>query len=335
MDAIFKYNLPEELIAQYPLKERGNARLMILEKEKGKINEGVFNEIDKFLRAGDTLVLNNSRVIPARLRGAKSTGGKVEIFLLKKTEPYRWEVLLRGNMKQGQECIIRKEENTLYVKILEKTETGSYIAEFDTDIETEIFRCGDTPLPPYIKRAPEKEDETFYQTVYAENQGSVAAPTAGLHFTGILLDTIRNKGINIVFLTLHIGWASFKILRNGEQQVGKEYMEISEENACIINKTKEEKGRVIAVGTSTVRALESSVKEGKIIPACKHTNLFIKPGFQFQIVDALITNFHLPGSTHLYLVCAFAGINLIGKTYRAAVKKRYRFYSYGDAMLII
>ena len=199
-------------------------------------------------------------------------------------------------------------------------------------MKQKIFRCGDTPFP-HIKRGPEKKMRHL-SNGYAENKGWLPH-LRGCIFTGILFDTIRNKGINIVFLTFHIGWASFKILRNGEQQVGKEYMEISEENACIINKTKEEKGRVIAVGTSTVRALESSVKEGKIIPACKHTNLFIKPGFQFQIVDALITNFHLPGSTHLYLVCAFAGINLIGKTYRAAVKKRYRFYSYGDAMLII
>ncbi|MGI6595146.1 MAG: tRNA preQ1(34) S-adenosylmethionine ribosyltransferase-isomerase QueA [Elusimicrobia bacterium] len=335
METIFNYYLPEELIAQHPLQEREKARLMVLDRGNGAIKEGVFWEIDNYLKAGDTLVLNNSKVIPARLKGIKNTGGKVEIFLLKKIEPYRWEVLLRGNIKQGQEYTITNEADTISARVLEKTDKGSYIAEFDTDDQSDIFRHGETPLPPYIKRASEKGDKTFYQTVYAEKDGSVAAPTAGLHFTNGLLDTIREKGINIVCLTLHIGWASFKILRNEAQSVGEEYMEISEENAHIINRTKREKGRVIAVGTSVVRALESSVKEDIIIPACKHTDLFIKPGVKFRIVDALITNFHLPSSTHLYLVCAFAGTSLMKKAYKTAVEERYRFYSYGDAMLII
>ncbi|MCX8082125.1 MAG: tRNA preQ1(34) S-adenosylmethionine ribosyltransferase-isomerase QueA [bacterium] len=332
---MFDYHLPKELIAQYPFKKRDKARLMVLNRNKGEIKENIFNEITEYFEEGDTLVLNDSKVIPARLRGKKNTGGKIEIFLLRKTQPYIWEVLIRGNIKQKQECEVIKENRKLSLKILERTATGSYIIEFPTDKESEIFNFGEIPLPPYIKRKPEKEDDIFYQTVYGKKEGSVAAPTAGLHFTNPLLGKIENKGINITYITLHIGWASFKILRDTEKEVGEEFIEISEEASKIINKTKKEKRRVIAVGTSTVRTLESSVKEGRIIPSCGYTDLFIKPGFKFKIVDALITNFHLPGSTHLLLVCAFGGTHFIEKAYKIAIEKKYRFYSYGDAMLIV
>lgn len=335
MEEIFDYYLPEELIAKYPLKEREKARLMVVDRKNGNIKEEIFSDIQKYLEPGDTLVLNNSRVIPARLKGIKKTGGKLEIFLLKKIGRYRWEVLLRGNIKPGQDCRVEKNGNITYVKILEKTEKGSYIAEFEIDEEKEIFKYGEIPLPPYIKRHPEKEDATYYQTVYAQKNGSVAAPTAGLHFTTSLLEKIRNKGVNITYLTLHIGWASFKILRDEQQKPGEEYMEIPEETADIINKTKERGKRIIAVGTSTVRTLESSVKEDRVVSNSGYTDLFIKPGFKFKIVDGLITNFHLPRSSHLLLVCAFAGTDLIKKAYNLAVEKKYRFYSYGDAMLII
>ncbi|MDD3726450.1 MAG: tRNA preQ1(34) S-adenosylmethionine ribosyltransferase-isomerase QueA [Candidatus Ratteibacteria bacterium] len=334
MNETFDYYLPEELIAQHPLKERDKARLMVIDRKKKEIREDIFSEVKKYFKKGDTLVLNNSRVIPARLRGTKKTGGKVEIFLLKKMEECRWEVLLRGNIKQGQECRITKDGRSISVNVLKKTEKGSYIAEFSTNDETEILYFGETPLPPYIKRQVEKEDRASYQTVYAKKDGSVAAPTAGLHFTNEMLKEMEEAGINVVYVTLHIGWASFKLLKK-EQAVEEEYIEVSPETADIINRTKRDSGKVIAVGTSTVRTLESSVDRGKIVPVCRYTNLFIKGNFRFKIVDALITNFHLPGSTHLYLVCAFAETEMIEKAYKKAVEKRYRFYSYGDAMLII
>ncbi|MCM8829913.1 MAG: tRNA preQ1(34) S-adenosylmethionine ribosyltransferase-isomerase QueA [Candidatus Omnitrophica bacterium] len=331
---MFEYYLPKELIAQYPLKEREKARLMVLNRESGEIKEGIFSEIRDLLKTGDTLVLNNSRVIPARLRGTKKTGGKMEIFLLRKIEPRRWEVLLRGNIKQGQESKIAKGDQSIYVKIIKMTEKGSYIAEFDTDNDIEIFSFGEVPLPPYIKRPPEKQDESFYQTVYAKKNGSVAAPTAGLHFTVNILEELKNKGVNVVYITLHIGWASFKILKEKDKP-GEEYIEITEETSNIINKTKESGNRVIAVGTSVVRALESSVINGKVHSMSGYTDLFIEPGFKFKVIEALITNFHLPASTHLYLVCAFAGTELIEKAYKIAIEKKYRFYSYGDCMLIL
>lgn len=332
---IFDYYLPKQLIAQYPLKEREKARLMILNREKKEIKEGIFEDIVNYLRKGDTLVLNDSKVIRARLRGFKITGGKVEIFLLKNIGNCKWNVLLRGNIREGQVCKIKKNGKAIFVKILEKMPEGSYIVEFETDDEREIYQYGEIPLPPYIKRKPEKDDEIFYQTVYAQKDGSVAAPTAGLHFTGELLERIKKLGVNIVYITLHIGWASFKLLKGEKEEVGEEYTEISEEAAYIINRTKQEKGRVIAAGTSTVRALESSVDKDKIIPVCKYTDLFIKTGFRFKVVDGLITNFHLPGSTHLHLVCAFAGTEFIKKAYMRAVEKKYKFYSYGDGMLIL
>jgi len=334
MREIFDYKLPRELIAQYPLKEREKARLMVIDRKTGSIKETIFEEVINYIEEGDTLVLNDTKVIPARLKGVKKTGGKVEVFLLKKIEPYKWEVLLRGKTGGGQVYRIEKGEKSINVQIIKKTDRGSYIAEFDTDNDSEIFSYGETPLPPYIKRTPEKEDESFYQTVYARKNGSVAAPTAGLHFTVDILEKLKNKGVNITYITLHIGWASFKILKEQKDRAGEEYIEISQETADIINKTKEKNSRIIAVGTSVVRALESCVKKGRVFPSSGYTDLFIKAGFKFNIVDGLITNFHLPGSTHLYLVCAFGGTDLIEKAYKIAVEKKYRFYSYGDGMLI-
>jgi len=339
MSAPFHYNLPKDLIAQYPLKEREKARLMVINRQNGEIEEDTFGNIVKYFQRGDTLVLNNSRVIPARLYGIKDTGGRVEIFLLKKLEPFIWEVLLRGKIKEGQKCKIKKKSGDkpegITVKILIRNKSGSYIAEFSTDNNREIFTEGETPLPPYIKRAPSDEDNNFYQTVYARKDGSVAAPTAGLHFTKNLLKDITNRKVIITFVTLHIGWSSFKIIRGGGDSPGEEFMELSDATAEIINSTKQSGKKVIAVGTSVVRTLESCSVEGRIVPRTGYTDLFIKPGFHFNIVDSLITNFHLPGSTHLYLVCAFAGVGLMEKAYKLAVEKRYRFYSYGDAMLIL
>lgn len=331
----FEYDLPKELIAQYPLKEREKARMIVLDRGRCQIEEDIFSNIGNYFKSGDVLVLNDTRVIPARIKGLKDTGGKVEIFLLKKVEPYMWEVLLRGNIKEGQTCHINKHGDSEIVKIISKTQSGSYIVEFFSDNDEEIFRLGQVPLPPYIKRTPTEEDQDFYQTVYARKKGAVAAPTAGLHFTESLLNRIRDKRVEVVYITLHIGWSSFKILKEEKSGVGEEYMEISEETASAINSTKKAGGKIFACGTSVVRTLESAVEKGKVISKTGCTNLFIKPGFRFQVIDALITNFHLPGSTHLHLVSAFAGLEFTEKSYNIAVKKKYRFYSYGDAMLII
>ncbi len=338
MRETFEYDLPKELIAQYPLKEREKARMMVLHREGEKIEEDVFSSIGNYFRDGDVLVLNDTRVIPARLRGFKDSGGRVEIFLLKKTEPYRWEVLLRGRLREGQSCRIEKTGDRLdiaWVKIIRRMESGSYIAEFSTDDNQEIFGLGETPLPPYIKRGATEEDRNFYQTVYARREGAVAAPTAGLHFTEEILKRIGDKGVRIVYVTLHIGWASFKMLKDDKNEVGEEYMEVSEETANLINSATQSGGKIFACGTSVVRTLESAIDDGRIVSKTGYTDLFIKPGFVFQAVDGLITNFHLPGSTHLYLLCAFAGVELAERAYRIAVEKRYRFYSYGDAMLIL
>jgi len=335
MNMAFEYDLPRELIAQYPLKEREKARMMLLYRDNGRVEEDVFGSIEDYFRKDDVLVLNDTRVIPARLKGVKDTGGKVEIFLLKKINPCTWEVLLRGKIGEGQTCRIEKNGKQERVRIICRTQSGSYMAGFHTDDDEEIFSFGETPLPPYIKRNPDSEDKDFYQTVYARKKGAVAAPTAGLHFTGRVLDGIRDKGAGIVYVTLHIGWASFKILKGSADSAGEEYMEIPEDTARTVNAARETGGRIFACGTSVVRALESAVEQGKVVPKTGYTELFIKPGFVFRAVDVLITNFHLPGSTHLYLVSAFAGVDLTRKAYDIAVKKKYRFYSYGDAMLII
>ncbi len=338
MKSAIIYTLPEELVAQYPARERESARMMVLKRESSLIEEGTFRDITEYFRKGDVLLLNDSLVIPARLRGRKASGGKVEVFLLKKTGPMKWSVLLRGNVREGHVCRITKhgrEEPYLEVRINEKKEDGSYEAEFDTDKDEEILGFGDVPLPPYIKRETEMDDEVYYQTVYGRKKGSVAAHTAGLHFTRPLLEEIGRKGVRILYLTLHIGWSSFKILKTDEGKVGEEFYEISEETASAVNDARSGGKRVFAAGTGTVRALESSLEKGIVRPGSGYTGLFIKPGFRFGAVDAMITNFHLPGSTHLYLVCGFAGTGLVEKAYRLAVEKRYRFYSYGDAMLIV
>jgi len=332
------YDLPESLIAQHPLKKREKARLMVLCRESGKIRERSFPGIISFFGEGDVLALNNSRVIPARLKGRKSTGGRVEVFLLKKAAPFTWEVLLRGNIREGHSCIIENPERRrdfLRAVIRQKKENGSYIAEFDTDDDRDIFKLGDTPLPPYIKREADAEDAEYYQTVYAEKDGSVAAHTAGLHFTPELLDEVAGRGVKIVYLTLHIGWSSFRLLKSEGDKVGEEFFEIGSDAADTLNEAKEKGRKVFAVGTSTVRALESAAEKGKVNADSRYTGLFIRAGHDFQVVDRMITNFHLPGSTHLFLVCGFAGTGLVERAYKMAVEKEYRFYSYGDAMLII
>ena len=331
MRKIFDFKLPKDLIAQYPLKEREKAKLLVVHRDKMELIEDIFYNIGKYFCKGDVLVLNDSRVIHARLRGVKSTGGRIEIFLLKKLGNKIWEVLLRGKIKIGQVIYIKH----LIAKPLMKNESGSYIMEFTTDNDQDLFEIGEIPLPPYIKRKVIEEDTHFYQTVYAKKNGSIAAPTAGLHFTESLLKSLSEKGVSITFITLHIGWASFRMIKSETVKVEEEFIELSDETAQIINLARKKGNKIIAVGTSVVRTLESCFSQGKIQAKTGYTNLFIDPGFKFNVVDRLVTNFHLPQSTHLNIVCALAGVCLIEKAYKLAIENKYRFYSYGDAMLII
>ncbi|MCS7180398.1 MAG: tRNA preQ1(34) S-adenosylmethionine ribosyltransferase-isomerase QueA [bacterium] len=318
------------MIAQYPLKERGKARLMIVYRKENKIKEDIFENIENYLSENYILVLNDTRVIPARINLKKQTGGKVEILLLEKIDEKKWKVIGKGKIKEGIEVF----KDDLICKIVQRNEDGSFICEFNKNWE-ELKNYGEIPLPPYIKRKPEEEDKIYYQTVYAKKNGSIAAPTAGLHFTEKILEKLKKKGIEILFITLHMGWSSIKIAKEGEQKVGEEYFEITEEVAEKINESKNQGKKIIAVGTGTVRALESAVKENKLIPYKGYTQLFIKSGYKFKIVEGLITNFHLPNSTHLLLVCSFGGIEIIEKAYKIAIEKKFRFYSYGDSMLIL
>ncbi|MCM8769453.1 MAG: tRNA preQ1(34) S-adenosylmethionine ribosyltransferase-isomerase QueA [Candidatus Omnitrophica bacterium] len=331
MDQVFSYFLPQELIAQEPVCPRDRSRLMVVDRRTGLIEHRVFSEIGDYFQRGDLLVLNDAKVICARLRGKKETGGNLEVFLLKKHGEKEWEVLLRGKPSAGKKFIVGR----ITGKVIQKTSSGSWLVTFDCNNDQEILKLGEIPLPPYIKRPVLPQDWGNYQTVYAAKDGAVAAPTAGLHFTRELLATLKQKGVSHSFLTLFIGWSSFKPVRQQDYSIPSESFELSESTAQEINETRMKGGRVIAVGTSTVRALESAVVRKAVIPLKATTSLFIKPGFNFQIVNALITNFHLPGSTHLYLVCALAGKELMEKAYSLAVKEKYRFYSYGDAMLIL
>ncbi len=328
---ILDITIPKEFIAQYPLKEREKARLMILNKIDGKITYDIFENIDKYLSEKDILVLNNTKVIPARILCKKETGGKIEIFLLKKIDEGKWNVLIRGKGREGTKFY--KEE--LEGKIIKRNDDGSFTVEFNTEDDKEIKKYGEVPLPPYIKRKPEEVDKIYYQTVYAEKDGSIAAPTAGLHFTKRILEKLEKKGVKIVFITLHMGWYSIKVLKNNDNNVPEEYFEIPQKTAEIINEGKKEGKNIIAVGTGTVRCLESGNENGIVVAKKGYTSLFIKPGFKFKIIDGMITNFHLPDSTHIYLVSALTGINLIKKAYEEAIRKKYRFYSYGDSMLIL
>jgi len=329
---IFDFEITRDRIAQYPLENREDARLMVVNRKDEDIFHLKFNDIISFFSPGEVIVLNNTKVIPARLIGKKETGGKIEVLLLRKQNDGIWEVLIRGKIKPETKIVFEQ----IQAVVLGKNEYGSYTVKFNTDDDEKIFSIGKLPLPPYIKRDPEQKDYQYYQTVYAEKIGSVAAPTAGLHFTENILNQLKNKGIIVEFLTLHIGWASFRILdKSSKNYVPPEYFEISEKTSDVINRALIEKRKICAVGTSTVRALESAFKDNRILPTRGFTELFIRPGYVFHCVDKMVTNFHLPGSTHLYMVCAFGGNKLIERAYRTAIEKGYRFYSYGDAMLII
>jgi S-adenosylmethionine:tRNA ribosyltransferase-isomerase len=336
----FKYSLPEKLIAQYPSEKRDGCRLMILNRKMGTIEEGIFKDVVDYMEEGDCLVVNETKVFPARLEGTKDkTDAKVEVFLLRELERGLWEVLVRParKVRVGNKLTIG---NELICDVIDNTVSGGRVVRFNYngDFYSIVDDIGKSPLPPYIKRDPEPLDKTRYQTVYAKVRGAVAAPTAGLHFTEELLETIKKKGVKIVPLVLHLGLGSFRpvvVEDLSRHKMDSEYYDISAETAEAVNQTMKKNKKVFAVGTSVVRALETSVtSEGWAKPSKGWTDKFIYPPYDFKIVDRMITNFHLPNSTLLMLVSAFADTELIFRAYRKAIREKYSFYSYGDAMLI-
>jgi len=336
--ALFNFKLPENLIAQKPVKKRDLSNLAVLDRKTGKIKFLKFNKILNFFEKGDVLVLNNTKVIPARIKTKRKTGGKVEILLLKKIEKNLWECLLKPlkKIKISEEFEIAGKYKITVLK--KQKETA--IVKLSRGLEKNLSKVAKIPLPPYIKE--KKIPSKRYQTVYAWEEGSVAAPTAGLHFTKKILNTLKKNGVEIAFITLDISWGTFKPIRTkniDEHKMEEETFWIPKLTSKKINRAIEEKRRVVACGTTVVRALESaSFRKGKkyFVKSGKFsTNLFIKPGYKFKIVRALITNFHTPNSTLLVLVSAFAGRNLIMKTYKKAIEKKWRFFSFGDAMFIL
>lgn len=340
----FDYTLPEELIAKSPAEPRDSSRLLILSKSNGKISHHTFYEVTEFLNKGDLLVINNSKVFPARLFGEKkTTGGKVEMLLTKNLRGSEWEVIGK-NLKEGTEILFRDSELTATVlRKEEKTAVVKFNLGGEKFFEI-IERIGHTPLPPYIKKEDSDQDKADYQTVYAKHRGSAAAPTAGLHFTQALLEKVLDKGVDIAEVTLHVGLGTFAPVeeKNIEDHlIHSEYYVVTPQELEKIVKAKKEGRRVIAVGTTSARVLEtifavSENYEPKTINSIAgETNIFIYPGYKFKCIDGLITNFHLPKSTLLMLVSAFAGKENIDRAYKEAIRYKYRFYSYGDAMLII
>lgn len=336
----FDFYLPEELIAQEPIENRAKSRLLVLNRTSGEIEHKSFEDIIFYLKPGDCLVLNNTKVIPARLKGQrKNTNGKIEMVLLRPVGIDTWEVLV----KPGRRALIGEEilfgEGKLIAKVLDMTDFGGRIVKFfhEMPFEELLSELGEMPTPPYIKK--KLQDKNRYQTVYAKTPGSAAAPTAGLHFTKELLENIRAKGISIAFITLHVGLGTFRpvTVENIEKhKMHAEYYEISQEAADLINSTKQSGGRIVAVGTTSTRTLETVADaDGKIRPCKGWSDIFIYPGYKFKAIDGLITNFHLPKSTLIMLVCAFAGREKVFKAYKEAVNKKYRFFSFGDAMLIM
>ncbi|WP_427339074.1 tRNA preQ1(34) S-adenosylmethionine ribosyltransferase-isomerase QueA [Caloranaerobacter sp. DY30410] len=335
----FYFDLPEELIAQYPIEKRDSSRLMVLDKKTGAIEHKEFKDIIDYLNKGDCLVLNDTRVIPARLFGQKEkTGGKIEFLLLNRIEKDKWQVLVKPGKRARVGTTFVFGDGILKADVLDIDEEGIRIVEFKYDgiFEEVLDRLGEIPLPPYIKQ--KLEDRERYQTVYSKKEGSAAAPTAGLHFTEELLEKIREKGVEIVYITLHVGLGTFrpvKVDNLDEHKMHSEFFEVSEEAANTINETKKKGGKIIAVGTTTTRTLESSSNnEGFVVPKKGWTDIFIYPGYKFKVIDKLITNFHLPESTLIMLVSALAGRENVLRAYNIAVKEKYRFFSFGDAMLI-
>lgn len=336
----FYYELPQELIAQHPAQPRDHSRLLTLSRNSGALAHHAFYELPQLLRAGDLLVANNSRVIPARILGVKKqTGALCELLLLKEHAGDRWECLAKPGkrLKNGTEILFG--DGVLVAEILETQPDGNKIVAFrhnEASIYTVLEQIGQMPLPPYI--TAQLQDKEEYQTVYAKNLGSAAAPTAGLHFTNELLDTLEKAGIRKAEVTLHVGLGTFRPVKEErilDHKMHSEWYSIPPETAQAIQETKRQGGRVICIGTTSCRTLESAAQKGEITACSGDTDIFIYPGYSFKVMDGLITNFHLPESTLIMLVSAFAGYENVMEAYKTAVKERYRFFSFGDAMLII
>jgi len=362
---VLNYYLPPDLIAQRPVRNRSSSRLLVLDRSTGRLTDSRFSRIGEFLRPGDCLVLNDTKVLPARFFAQKAGAtGKLEGLFLTESTPGVWDVMLKGarKLKPGDQLNLKdkhKQARHIYppdirrtsggqdfcnAVLLEKNDEGicRLMVDADGDHVTILNRIGFPPLPPYIKRDDDLSvaamDKRRYQTVYARKTGAVAAPTAGLHFTNKLIEQLKQAGINFAHITLHVGMGTFKpitVEALEDHKMHREIFEIDQENADIINRVKADGGRIIAIGTTSVRVLETIATNSKVRAASGTTGLFIKPGYKFRIVDAMITNFHLPKSTLLALVAAFAGIENILTAYKYAIEQRYRFYSYGDAMLIM
>lgn len=335
----FYYDLPEELIAQDPLEKRSNSRLMVLDKKSGDVTHRHFYDIKDYLRPGDCLVINNTRVIPARLIGEREeTGGKVELLLLKRKSDDVWETLVKPGKKARIGSRLTFGNGLLKAEVIDIVEEGNRLVRFEYQgiFEEILDQLGQMPLPPYITH--QLQDKNRYQTVYAKYDGSAAAPTAGLHFTKELLQEIKDMGVSIAEVTLHVGLGTFrpvKVENVLDHHMHSEFFQISQEAADMINETKRQGHRVIAVGTTSTRTLESAADEnGFLLEKSGWTEIFIYPGYQFKVIDGLITNFHLPESTLVMLVSALAGRDHIMEAYRQAVEQKYRFFSFGDAMLI-
>lgn len=335
----FYFDLPEELIAQDPLEDRSSSRLLMLNKTTGQVGHEIFKNIIEYLQEGDCLVLNNTRVIPARLLGEKEdTGAHVEVLLLKRREGDVWETLVKPGKKCRPGSRLSFGGGLLKAEVLDVVEEGNRLIHFEYEgiFEEVLDKLGEMPLPPYITH--KLQDKNRYQTVYAKYDGSAAAPTAGLHFTPQLLADIEAKGVKIAYVTLHVGLGTFRPVKEEnilDHHMHSEYYQVSEEAAEIINRTKRNGGRVICVGTTSCRTVESaSTADGVIHAGCDNTEIFIYPGYQFKVLDCLITNFHLPESTLVMLVSALAGRENVLAAYEEAIREKYRFFSFGDAMFI-
>jgi S-adenosylmethionine:tRNA ribosyltransferase-isomerase len=337
----FDYQLPDELIAQEPLSARQASRMMVVNRPAGTVEDRMFTDLPDGLTPGDVLVLNNTKVFPARLLGRSETGANVEIFLVREIEDLVWESLARParRLPPGKRIYF---DRGLYAEVVDRVPDGKLVVRFDVTgrFEDILERIGNTPLPPYIKRSDGtlEQDKTRYQTVYAKERGSIAAPTAGLHFTDDVIAGIQARGVEIIEITLHVGYGTFEPVRVddiSEHRVSPEHYEINERSAKLLAQAVAERRRIVAVGTTTTRALESCVaRNGRLVAGRGTADLTITPGYEFKVVSSLLTNFHLPKSSLLILVSTFAGRELIMKAYEHAVAERYRFYSYGDCMFI-
>ena len=335
----FYFDLPQELIAQDPLADRSSSRLLVLDKKTGAIEHKVFTDILDYLKAGDCLVLNNTKVIPARLIGTKAeTGASIEVLLLKRHENDIWETLVKPGKKARQGAVIEFGGGLLSGTVMDVVEEGNRLIQFSYQgiFEEVLDQLGEMPLPPYITH--KLEDKNRYQTVYAKYNGSAAAPTAGFHFTEALLEKVQEMGVSIAYVTLHVGLGTFRPVKEENlinHHMHSELYQVSQQAADLINSTKAAGGRIVCVGTTSCRTIESAANSsGKVIAGSENTEIFIYPGYQFKVLDQLITNFHLPESTLIMLVSALAGRERVLNAYQAAVSERYRFFSFGDAMLI-